>query len=193
MLATINTLLDRYGIITRDVVLAEAIPGGFTGMYPALSSLEDVGQVRRGYFIEGLGGAQFGLPGAIDRLRVSDEPGLVVHAATDPASPFGAVIPWPDGEGRPTRTAGARVATSNGSPVAWMDSAGRSVCVFSKDLPMVAIGVEALARAHGRVSVARVGTDTIHEHALAAHLIELGFSSGYKGFTLSPTRRTVRR
>ena len=193
MLATINTLLDRYGIITRDVVLAEAIPGGFTGMYPALSSLEDVGQVRRGYFIEGLGGAQFGLPGAIDRLRVSDEPGLVVHAATDPACPFGAVIPWPDVDGRPTRTPGARVATDNGSPIAWMDAAGRRVCVFSDDLPKVAIGVEALAQAHGRVSIAHVGSDPIHEHALATHLIERGFSSGYKGYTLSPTSRTVRR
>ena len=192
-LATINTLLDRYGIITRDVVLAEGIPGGFTGMYPALSSLEDVGTVRRGYFIEGLGGAQFGLPGAIDRLRVSEEPGLVVLAATDPANPFGSIIPWPETDGRPTRTARARVAIENGDLLAWMDAAGRRVYVFSTNPQRSAAAIESLAKAHGRVSIAHIGSETIHEHALATDLLERGFSSGYKGFTLSASKRAARR
>jgi ATP-dependent Lhr-like helicase len=192
-LATINTLLDRYGIITRDVVLAEGIPGGFTGMYPALSSLEDVGKVRRGYFIEGLGGAQFGVPGAIDRLRASDDPGLVVLAATDPANPFGSVLPWPDTDGRPMRTAGARVAIESGELLAWMDAAGRKVCVFTTDTPRTGAAVEALATSHGRVSIAHVGTESVHEHVLAPELLERGFNSGYKGFTLSPSKRAVRR
>jgi ATP-dependent Lhr-like helicase len=191
-LATINSMLDRYGILTRDVVLAEGVPGGFTGMYPALSSLEDVGAVRRGYFIEGLGGAQFGLPGAIDRLRHIDEPGLLVIAATDPANPFGAVVPWPDSDGRPTRTAGARVALYNGELVAWMDSAGRRVCSFSNNITHAASGVEEMARIHGRASIGHINAVPVHEHALAAELTERGFTSGYKGFTLSTANRSRR-
>ena len=62
-------LLERYGIVTREQVLAEGIPGGFSSLYDQLSALETVGVARRGYFIEGLGGAQFALPGAVERLR----------------------------------------------------------------------------------------------------------------------------
>ena len=192
-LATIDTLLDRYGIITRDVVLAEGVTGGFTGMYAALSSLEDIGRVRRGYFVDGLGAAQFGLPGAIDRLRTPYESGLVVLAATDPASPFGSVIPWPETDGRPTRTAGARVAIENGSLVAWMDSSGRRACIFSDDLLQVAAAINSLARVHGRASLSHIGTRSVHDHELAAGLLGHGFVSGYKGFTLSPSGDTNRR
>jgi ATP-dependent Lhr-like helicase len=193
MLATIDTLLDRYGIITREIVLAEGVPGGFTGMYPALSSLEDVGRVRRGYFVEGFGGAQFGLPGAIDRLRAAGESDLIVMAATDPANPFGSIIPWPTVDGRPTRTAGARVAAMDGSLLAWMDSSGRRVCVFSTDIGRVAAAVEELARVHGRVSLSHIGTTSIHDHELASALLDLSFKSGYKGFTLTAPGHANRR
>ena len=188
-IATINMLLDRYGIIMRDVVLAEAIPGGFTALYPVLSGLEDVGQIRRGYFIEGLGGAQFGLPGAIDRLRVTEDTGNFVLASTDPANPFGGILAWPDTRGRPTRTAGSRVAINNGSPVAWMDRSGKRVCLFSQDADRSAEGIEALASAHGRASVEQIDGDPIHDHDIAPVLRERGFGSGYRGYTLPRTAR----
>jgi ATP-dependent Lhr-like helicase len=184
-IAQANTLLDRYGIVTRSVVLAEGIPGGFTGLYRVLSGLEDVGQVRRGYFIEGLGGAQFGLRGAIDRLRVTEDTGTVVLASTDPANPFGGVLPWPESGGRPTRTAGSRVAIDNGALVAWMDRSGRRVCVFTSDPDRSAKGIEALASAHGRASVEYVDGESVHDHEIAHALREKGFGSGYKGYTLA--------
>lgn len=192
-IATINTLLDRFGIITKDVVLAEGVPGGFAGMYQALTSLEDVGRVRRGYFVEGLGGAQFGLPGAIDRLRSPADTDLAVMSATDPANAFGAVVPWPHTDGRPTRTAGARVAIDNGVLIAWMDASGRRVCLFTENLPSAAVGVEALALAHGKVTLSHVGADAVHDHELAAELLERGFAKGYKGFTLPKSDTTSRR
>ena len=101
MRAISELLLERYGIVTRETVLAEGIPGGFAGLYGELSNLETLGTARRGYFVEGLGGAQFALPAAIERLRGlrSDEPaGALVLAATDPANPFGATLPWPKRE-----------------------------------------------------------------------------------------------
>jgi ATP-dependent Lhr-like helicase len=111
-------LLERYGIVTREQVLAEGIPGGFSILYDALSSLETLGVCRRGYFVEGLGGAQFALPGAVERLRAqqaSEEAPPVVLAATDPAQPYGAALPWPKrgGSGR-----GAAAARPQPAPVA---------------------------------------------------------------------------
>ncbi|MGH2961335.1 MAG: Lhr family helicase, partial [Solirubrobacterales bacterium] len=117
--AQAELMLERYGIVTREMVLAEGVPGGFTTLYGELSNLEMLGTARRGYFVEGLGGAQFALPAAIERLRSlrSDEPaGPLVLAATDPANPYGATLPWPkrtdDESGRrPARVPGAYVVT----------------------------------------------------------------------------------
>ena len=98
MRATSEILLERYGIVTREQALAEGIPGGFSAVYPELANLETLGTARRGYFVEGLGGAQFALAAAVERLRGlrSDEPaGGLVLAATDPANPYGASLPWP--------------------------------------------------------------------------------------------------
>jgi ATP-dependent helicase Lhr and Lhr-like helicase len=95
--ALAEALLDRHGVVTRGAVLAEGAPGGFAGVYPVLSALEERGGVRRGYFVEGLGAAQFAVPGAVDRLRSpASDSGAVVLAATDPANPYGAALPWPD-------------------------------------------------------------------------------------------------
>ena len=91
-------------------MLAEGIPGGFSILYDALSQLETLGVCRRGYFVEGLGGAQFALPGAVERLRAQravEEAPPIVLAATDPAQPYGAALPWPKRENRRERTAGA--------------------------------------------------------------------------------------
>ena len=104
--ALAELLLERYGIVTREQVLAEGIPGGFSSIYPELSQLETLGIARRGYFLEGLGGAQFALPGAVERLRSrvgaaaggSDADAPLVLAAVDPAQPYGAALPWPKAE-----------------------------------------------------------------------------------------------
>ncbi|MCB0993837.1 MAG: DEAD/DEAH box helicase, partial [Acidimicrobiales bacterium] len=105
-------LLERYGVLTRESALAEGIEGGFAGVYPVLRALEEQGRIRRGYFVEGLGAAQFALPGAVDRLRgarAADD-AVVVLAATDPAQPYGAALAWPEVvAGRPTRSAGSLV------------------------------------------------------------------------------------
>src|SRR5207245_7968897 len=100
--ALATQLLDRHGVLTREAVLAESAPGGFAGVYPVLRALEEAGKVRRGYFVAGLGAAQFALPGAVERLRSlresptneDDEPATVVLAAADPAQPYGAALPW---------------------------------------------------------------------------------------------------
>src|SRR4051794_28537001 len=112
--ALAELLLERYGIVTREQVLAEGIAGGFSTLYDSLSALETLGVARRGYFVEGLGGAQFALPGAVERLRASGGVELedtlpLVLAATDPAQPYGAALPWPkrDDDRRPQRVAGA--------------------------------------------------------------------------------------
>jgi ATP-dependent Lhr-like helicase len=122
------TLLERHGVLTRGAVAAERVPGGFAAVYPVLRAMEETGQCRRGYFVEGLGAAQFALPGAVDRMRAmagdlvaggsgdasgagrtpggqadSDRRGrTVVLAAADPAQPYGAALPWPS---RPEETA----------------------------------------------------------------------------------------
>src|SRR5262249_18778961 len=67
--AVAQSLLDRHGIVTRGSVVAERVPGGFGALYPVLRAMEEAGQCRRGYFVEGLGAAQFALPGAVDRMR----------------------------------------------------------------------------------------------------------------------------
>ncbi|MGK0275121.1 MAG: ATP-dependent Lhr-like helicase, partial [Ilumatobacter sp.] len=93
-------MVERYGVVTREAVLAEGIAGGFTSVYGVLKVLEERGQIRRGYFVDGLGAAQFAVPGAVDRLRAAREtpdallhpenvPDPIVLATTDPAQPFG--------------------------------------------------------------------------------------------------------
>ena len=142
-LATAEQLLDRYGVLTRGSVVAEGIPGGYAGVYRVLATAEEAGRVRRGYVVEGLGAAQFGTAGAIDRLRAltgdRDRPGrdpeVVLLAATDPANPYGAAVPWParDDETthRPGRKAGAMVVLVDGALVLYLERGGRSALTFT--------------------------------------------------------------
>ncbi|MGH6691870.1 MAG: Lhr family helicase, partial [Gammaproteobacteria bacterium] len=145
-------LLERYGVVTRQGVAAENIPGGFSSIYPILKAMEEGGRIRRGYFVDGLGGAQFALPGAVDRLRAQrdlpDEPQVHIVAATDPANPYGAAVPWPrredDDRRALQRAAGARVILVNGEPVLYLDRGGRSVVTlprFDTSADAVAAGV----------------------------------------------------
>ncbi|MBO84889.1 MAG: DEAD/DEAH box helicase, partial [Deltaproteobacteria bacterium] len=108
-------LLERYGVVGRELATSEGIPGGFTGIYPVLRDMEELGQVRRGWFVAGLGGAQFALPGAVDRLRAArDHEGVMVMAATDPANPYGGPLQWPPRGGNPRREVGALVVLVDG-------------------------------------------------------------------------------
>jgi ATP-dependent helicase Lhr and Lhr-like helicase len=134
-------LLERYGVVAREMAHAEDVPNGFVDVYKVLRAMEEAGQVRRGYFVEGLGGAQFALPGAIDRLRAFREEGddeVVVLAATDPAQVWGGVLSWPAGtvEGaRPRRVPGAAVVLVDGRLVLFVDKGGRTAWTFPGGAP----------------------------------------------------------
>jgi ATP-dependent helicase Lhr and Lhr-like helicase len=123
------SLLERHGVLTREVIKGEGIFGGFAGIYPVLRALEEGGRVRRGYFVAGLGGAQFAVPGAIDRLRAFREPPpvpeVVVLAAVDPANAYGLALPWP--VKGPQRAAGAYVILVDGLPSLYLEKGGRSI------------------------------------------------------------------
>jgi ATP-dependent helicase Lhr and Lhr-like helicase len=123
------SLLERHGVLTREAIRGEGISGGFAGLYPVLKAMEEAGTVRRGYFVTGLGGAQFAVPGAVDRLRAFREtpqqPDVVVLAATDPANAYGIALPWP--VKGPQRAAGAYVVLVDGLPSAYIEKGGRSL------------------------------------------------------------------
>jgi len=127
------SLLERYGIVTREEVTAEGVAGGFSAVYEPLKIMEERGQVRRGYFVSGLGAAQFAQPGAEERLRFlresSEEPQTWVLGATDPANPYGAAIAWPDTtqEGRLSRSAGAWVVIDDGVLLAYLGKSARTL------------------------------------------------------------------
>jgi ATP-dependent helicase Lhr and Lhr-like helicase len=190
-------LLERYGIVTREQVLAEGIPGGFSILYDALGQLETLGVCRRGYFVEGLGGAQFALPGAVERLRsqrADEETPPVVLAATDPAQPYGAALPWPkrDEEARrPQRVAGAYVVLAGAEPVVYVERGGKGIAVLvDAEDARIQPALEALARfvtsGRGRkLSLERVDGEPVVGSRWEAQLIELGFRAGPRKLTLS--------
>jgi ATP-dependent Lhr-like helicase len=130
-------LLARTGVLTRDAVLAEGLTGGFAALYPVLRALEENGRVRRGYFVRGQGGAQFALPGAVERLRALRETGegsALVLAATDPANPWGATLAWPrSAAGRAQRAAGCHVVLVEGALGAFLTRDARDVVTFLPD------------------------------------------------------------
>ncbi len=129
--ALAELLLERQGIVTRDSVRGEGLAGGYGAVYAELRALETVGVCRRGYFVDGLGGAQFALPGAVERLRelrASDEAEPRVLAAADPAQPYGAALPWPKRAGaRAARVAGAHVVLLGGEAALYVERGGRTL------------------------------------------------------------------
>ena len=183
--ARAEQLLERHGVVTRPAVLAEGIPGGFSGLYPVFGAMEDTGQVRRGYFIETLGGAQFGLPGAIDRLRDSSRDGVTVLAAADPANPYGAAAPWPEHEvGTPGRHAGAYVVLVDGRLAAFVDRGARSVLLWDADDAAVASGLVDMARRRKKTpTVAKINGESALTSPFADALLAIGYVTGYKGLT----------
>jgi ATP-dependent Lhr-like helicase len=203
--AIAELLLERYGIVTRETVLAEGIPGGFAGLYDELSKLETLGTARRGYFVEGLGGAQFALAAAVERLRGlrSDEPaGPLVLAATDPANPYGASLPWPqrddDSGRRPSRVPGAYVVTIDAQPAVYLERGGKGLLTL-RDQPLGPDGEPAdwLRESLGaladhvhrgrlrRLALERVNGEPVIGSPYGALLIELGFRQGPRKLTLT--------
>ncbi len=186
-------LLERYGVLTREAALGEGVDGGFAAVYPVLKALEERGQVRRGYFVSGLGAAQFAVPGAVDRLRANRDPAeddttARVLAATDPAQPFGAALPWPENPGRPARAAGAYVVLVAGEPVAYLERGGRSLVIFgaAERHPHWAEALAELVK-DGRVrklEIAKVDGEPAAQSAVADHLRAAGFVESYRGLTL---------
>lgn len=188
--AVADQLLRRHGIVTRAAVLAEGIPGGFAGLYPVLTAMEDAGQARRGYFVEGLGGAQFGLPGAIERLRATTTAGIRLLAAGDPANPFGAAIRWPDHDrGSPARRSGAHVVLVGDRLAAYLETGGRSVLTWGDDPePLITALVELAGRKRRSPTVARINGESALTAPYAPAMRAAGFVTGYRGLTYRPRR-----
>ncbi|HEY3022988.1 MAG TPA: DEAD/DEAH box helicase [Actinomycetota bacterium] len=185
-------LLERHGVLAREAALGEGVPGGFAAVYGVLKVMEESGKVRRGYFVSGLGAAQFAFPGAVDRLRdLRDvqEPGIALAlAATDPAQPFGMALPWPDGPGRPARTGGAYVILQDGELAAFLERGARSLLTFpaaERDDAwvdaLVSLAKEARVR---RIELQRIDGVPSGESRWAPRLREAGFAEGYRGLVL---------
>ena len=190
--ALAEALLDRHGVVTRAAVLAEAIPGGFSAVYGELRLMEEAGLCQRGYFVDGLGGAQFALPAAVERLRDVREReaggATAVLSAIDPANPYGATVPWPESPRKLQRAAGAWVVLVGGSLALYVERGGRGLVVVEPEL--LEPGIEALAglvrdRRLRRLAIERIdgepvgGTDA--ERLLVAH-----------GFLQAPRRVVLR-
>ncbi|MEU5939158.1 DEAD/DEAH box helicase [Micromonospora sp. NPDC047548] len=208
--ALADVLLERHGVVTRGAVVAEQVAGGFAAVYPVLSALEERGAARRGYFVEGLGAAQFAVPGAVDRIRALADPAVgargrggptLVLAATDPANPYGAALPWPErvvdsGDGatpatghRAGRKAGALVVLVDGDLVLYVERGGRTILSFTDDTEALAAAGKALADAvHsgalGAMSVERADGEAVRSSPLRDALTAAGFRATPRGLRL---------
>jgi ATP-dependent helicase Lhr and Lhr-like helicase len=184
--ALAELLLERQGIVTRDGVRAEGVPGGYSRVYQELRKLETLGVCRRGYFVESLGGAQFALPGAVERLREEADPDApLVLAAADPAQPYGASLPWPKrADGRAGRVAGALVVTLGGEAALFVERGGRSlVPLQDPEEAWLRAALEALvghARRTGvkRLAVERFDSEPVADSTVMPLLLEAGFVAG---------------
>ncbi len=201
--ATAELLLDRYGVVTRGSVMAEQILGGFGLMYKVLARLEEAGRCRRGYFIEHLGAAQFAVPATVDRLRsysedtqlAKPEPVALALAATDPANPYGAALPWPAlnveaGTGhRPGRKAGALVVMVDGALVLYVERGGKTLLAFSEDKAVLSAAGAALVSVVTRGAVDKLIMEKVNGHGIldtpvAAALAAAGAYSTPKGLRI---------
>jgi ATP-dependent Lhr-like helicase len=216
-----EVLLDRHGVVIRGAVVAERAPGGFAAVYRVLATFEETGRCRRGYFVEGLGAAQFALPGAVDRLRAvgaalerADEdprasapesprtsapesPRALVLSATDPANPFGAAVRWPsrgsgeDAGHKPGRKAGALVVLVDGRLVLYVERGGRTLLTWADDPHLLQPAVDALSLA---VREGQLGRLTV-ERADGAGVLDspLGRALEEAGFHATPRGLRLRR
>jgi ATP-dependent Lhr-like helicase len=210
-------LLDRYGILIRGAVAAERVAGGFGALYPVLRALEDGGQCRRGYFVEGLGAAQFALAGAVDRMRAMADaargpdraadpwdtkansrsaqgPHVMVLPATDPANAYGAALPWPDrpGDGasghRPGRKAGALVVLADGELILYVERGGKTLLSWTSEPELLEPASAALAAA---VRAGALGRLTV-ERADGGEVYDSPLAAALAAAGFRPTPRGLR-
>jgi len=197
--ALAELLLERQGIVTRDGVRGEGIPGGYGAVYGELRALETLGVCRRGYFVEGLGGAQFAISGAVERLRElrprdGDEPDVLVLPAADPAQPYGAALPWPKrADGRAARVAGAQVVLIGGQAALFVERGGRSlVPLRDPEDDWLRLALAALVdhvkqgRTKKRLAVERFDSTPVGETEIMPLLLEAGFLAGPRRAVLRP-------
>ncbi|WP_251451862.1 DEAD/DEAH box helicase [Microbacterium sp. Marseille-Q6648] len=196
--ATASLLLDRYGVVTRGSVQAEAVPGGFAQTYRILAGFEDAGHCRRGYVIEKLGAAQFAASATIDRIRefasAGDPPPkrAVTLAATDPANPYGAALVWPALEGvghRPGRKAGGLVVLVDGFLTLYLERGGKSALVFTDDdAALAAAARDLVATARTRrldtLTIEQVNGEFVYGTGIGRALRDAGFVESPRGLTL---------
>jgi len=199
--ARAESLVERHGVLTRSASGVDELQGAFATLYPVLRAMEESGRLRRGYFIESLGAAQFGSIGAVDRLRGITNPsdtkgsGAVLLAAADPANPYGAALPWPAREGghRPGRKAGGVVVLVAGALVLYVERGGRSLLTFTDDPDALAAAATALANgaatgALGRLTVQRSdGAPAVEDSPMTRALEAAGFSVTPRGLRLRRT------
>ncbi|MET0780655.1 MAG: ATP-dependent helicase, partial [Microbacterium sp.] len=198
--AAASLLLERYGVVTRGSVQAEGLPGGFAQAYRVLAGFEQVGHCRRGYVIEKLGAAQFAASATVDRLRefagVPDPAPLraFVLAATDPANPYGAALPWPALEGvthRPGRKAGGLVAIVDGALALYLERGGKSALAFTDDEAVLAAAARDLV---GTARTRHLATLTIEQvNGVFVYGTPVGRALRDAGFVESPRGLTLRR
>jgi ATP-dependent Lhr-like helicase len=203
-------LLERHGVLTREAVASEGIEGGFSGVYPILRALEEAGRIRRGYFVDGLGAAQFALAGALDRLRAVREPSdaaasarsAYVLAAADPANPYGAALPWPrrgEADRRPLqRAAGAYVVVVDGEAALYLERGGSTLQVLApgddREVAQAALRTLGTLVVDGRfreLVVTKVDGLPVAESPFRAALLDAGFVPGYRGLTLRASAATT--
>jgi ATP-dependent Lhr-like helicase len=197
--ALAELLLERQGIVTRDGVRGEGIRGGYGAVYAELKALETLGVCRRGYFVEGLGGAQFALPGAVERLRElrtaqhGEKPDALVLAAADPAQPYGASLPWPRRSGaRAARVAGAWVVLLDGDAALFVERGGRSLVPLRDPDPewlrpaLAALVAHVRAGGAKRLAVERFDGSPVADSEAMALLVEAGFLAGPRRAVLRP-------
>jgi ATP-dependent helicase Lhr and Lhr-like helicase len=191
------SLLERHGVVTRESVLGENVPGGFAAVYPVLRAMEESGKLRRGYFVEGLGAAQFALPGAVDRLRAErtpvDGPTVQVLAAADPANAYGSTLPWPRSAsaaaGKIQRVGGAYVVLVDGEPALYVERSRKGLVVlpaFEQHAPHAVGALRRLAEnaARRELTIERVDGESVLSSPIRPLLEQAGFQREYLGLTL---------
>ena len=194
-------LLERHGVVTRGAVVSEGVRGGFSLAYKVLSGFEEIGRARRGYFVEGLGGAQFATGATVDRLRAFTKddasnapPAAVTLAATDPAQPYGAALPWPAPDPdeprghRPGRKAGSLVVMVDGELAVYVERGGKTVLTFTTDeeaLAAASVSLAGIVRTGlGKLRIEQVDGSSITGSPLGVALSDAGFTATPRGLSM---------